>query len=132
MGILIDTSILVDAGTGKLDLERRLTEHEGEDIATSSVTAAELLLGVHLADAKKRFATDSLVEDFLRRFPPLPFDLLAARTHARLAAALRRKGSPTGAHDLMIAATAVARGWSVATRNPKHFVPIEGLTVLSW
>jgi tRNA(fMet)-specific endonuclease VapC len=38
-----------------------------------------------------------------------------ARAHARLLAHVKRAGRPRGAHDLIIAATAVATGRSVLT-----------------
>jgi tRNA(fMet)-specific endonuclease VapC len=41
-----------------------------------------------------------------------------ARTHAGLLAHARRSGRPRGAHDLLIAATAVARGRTVVSADP--------------
>jgi predicted nucleic acid-binding protein len=55
-----------------------------------------------------------------------------ARVHARLSADLAARGSPVGAHDLMIAATAIAVGYDVATRDERSFPRIPGLTVLRW
>jgi predicted nucleic acid-binding protein len=37
-----------------------------------------------------------------------------------------------GAHDLIIAATAVALGFAVATRDRRSFPKISGLRVLYW
>jgi predicted nucleic acid-binding protein len=52
--------------------------------------------------------------------------------HARLSAELAAKGSPVGAHDLLIAATALAMGYDVATRDDRSFPRIPGLQVLHW
>jgi predicted nucleic acid-binding protein len=57
---------------------------------------------------------------------------MVARTHARLSAELAAKGSPVGAHDLLTAATALAVGYDVATRDERNFPKIPGLRVLRW
>jgi hypothetical protein len=49
-----------------------------------------------------------------------------ARTHARLWAQLAA-GTPVGAHDLLIAATALAHGYAVLTDDPRDFGRVPGL-----
>jgi predicted nucleic acid-binding protein len=71
------------------------------------------------------------VEAVLAAFPPIPFDLLAARAHARLWAELAAAGLDVGAHDRLVAATAVAAGWRVGTANVRHFGRVSGLDVVS-
>lgn len=70
------------------------------------------------------------METVLATFPILPFDLLVARVHARLWATLAASGEDVGAHDRIVAATAMAAGWRVATGNKRHFEPITGLNVI--
>jgi len=41
------------------------------------------------------------------------------------------RGQPIGAHDLWIAATALAHGLGVATRNSAHFGRVAGLRVVT-
>ena len=60
------------------------------------------------------------------------FDLEIARLHARLAADLAAKGTPVGAHDLIIAATALSLDYRVATRDKRSFPKIPGLDVVYW
>ena len=62
----------------------------------------------------------------------IPFDLEAARVHARLGAELAAKGAAVGAHDLIIASTAVAIDFAVATRDLRSFPRITGLTLRRW
>ena len=52
--------------------------------------------------------------------------------HATLAADLGRKGTPMGAHDLIIAATAVRLGYAVATCDRRSFARVDGLAVQYW
>jgi predicted nucleic acid-binding protein len=60
------------------------------------------------------------------------FDLVAARVHARLWAELARAGVAVGERDLLIAATAMAHSFAVATRHQRSFPKIPGLTVVRW
>src|SRR5262249_46190258 len=73
-----------------------------------------------------------LVESLLSRLPVLPFDLVVARVHARLWADLAGQGVNVGAHDLLIAATAIAAGGAMATRDQRSFPRIPGLVVHLW
>jgi len=133
VGALIDSSILIAAERGALDLPPILAEYEGVDIALSAITASEFLHGVHRAEGSKRRARrEAFVETLLARLPIIPFDLIAARAHARLWADQAAKGASVGAHDLIIAATAIARGLDVVTRDERSFPRIEGLSVIRW
>jgi predicted nucleic acid-binding protein len=53
-----------------------------------------------------------------------------ARVHADIWSGLADRGEPIGAHDLWIAATSVARGLGIPTRNNSHFDRIPGLRVI--
>jgi predicted nucleic acid-binding protein len=132
VGILIDSSVLIAAERGDLDLDPLLGNLGGEDVAIAAITASELLHGVHRLKGARRARTEALVERLLASLPVVDFDLAAARVHATLAAELRAKGTPVGAHDLLIAATAVLLDYAVATRDLRSFPRIKGLSVLRW
>ena len=68
-----------------------------------------------------------LVEGLLKILPTVAFDLDCARIHARLWARLEEQGNLIGAHDLMIAATCVHEGDTIATLNEKEFSRIVAL-----
>ena len=130
MGALIDSSVLIAAERGTLDLEASL-DGSDDDLALSVVTASELLHGIHRAgDATRRARREAYVEALLAGFPVIAFDLVAARLHARLSARLADSGKTIGAHDLIIAATALARGLDVMTRDERSFGRIPGLSVV--
>jgi predicted nucleic acid-binding protein len=61
-----------------------------------------------------------------------PFDLIAARIHAKLWAELVAKGVSIGAYDLTIGATAIANGLQLITRDKRRFPKIPGLQVQLW
>lgn len=130
MGVILDTSILIEAERGRLDIEGFIEGKEEELFGLSVITAAELLHGVHRADsAKRRRRRSAYVEKLIELFPLYPFDLAAARIYADLWVQLLREGKMIGAHDLMIGSTALALGFSVATFNKREFDRIEGLEV---
>jgi tRNA(fMet)-specific endonuclease VapC len=132
MGSLIDTSVLIEAERGGLDLEKLLTAFPGEDWMISSVTVSELLHGgLRTAIPANRARRLKFAEATIDRFPVLAFDLLAARTHARIWAELARRGRMIGERDLLIAATALSLDYSVATRDLRSFPMIPGLQVLN-
>lgn len=133
MGTLIDSSVLIAWERDRLDLENQLADHAEEDFAISAITASELLHGVHrAATPTRRRRREAFVEGLLSRLPIISFDAVTARIHARLSAELAVKGTPVGPHDLIIAATAMAKGYIVATRDERSFPKIPGLTVLRW
>ncbi|MEK7229580.1 MAG: type II toxin-antitoxin system VapC family toxin [Candidatus Binatota bacterium] len=133
MGALIDSSVLIAGERGQLDLEALLAGHAEEDFAISAVTASELLHGVHRARTPaQRNRREAFVEGLLARLPVVPFDLLAARIHARLSAELAARKIAIGSHDLLIAATAMAKGYDVATRDERSFPKIPSLSLVRW
>jgi len=133
MAALIDSSVFIDIERRRLNLEDLLAEHAGEEVAIAAITAAELLHGAHRATkAKHRALREAFVESVLANVAIIPFDLVTARIHARLWAQLAAKGITVGTHDLLIAATALAVGFAVATRDDRSFPHIPGLSVVRW
>jgi len=127
---LIDSSVLVDIERGRTDLGVLLEKQGDRGIAMAAITAAELLHGVHrLRISKRKTRAEAVVEVLLSSMPVIPFDLVCARAHARLGAELARRGASVGTHDLMIGATALARGFSVLTHDQRSFPRIPGLEV---
>jgi predicted nucleic acid-binding protein len=130
MAVLIDTSVLIDAERGG-SLDDLIARYGDEEVAISAVTASELLHGVHRVRGGARAArAESFVEALLELVAVLPFDLSEARVHARLSAELQTKGTRIGAHDLLIAATAIAHDAPVVTRDLRSFPRIQGLDVV--
>lgn len=110
-------------------IRRVLTD---EPVAISVITVSELLHGVHRASGDRRATRSALVEHFLSRMAAVPITEPIARTHAELSAQLADVGTPVGAHDLWIAATAVAGGYGVLTSDSVGFSRIPGLRVVDF
>ena len=130
MGWVIDSSVLIAGERQIADLEALLATHASETVVMASITASELLEGVHRADTeRRRAAREAFVENLLVIVPVVAFDLRVARAHARLRARLPRAAG-VGAHDLIIAATAVALDFGVLTRDRRSFSRIPDLDVV--
>lgn len=127
MGTLLDTSVLIRAERAGRVLELSADE----EVGIAAITAAEMLHGVHRADPEHRVQRTAFVEHVLRTIDTLPFDLATARVHAQLWADLVQQGRTIGPHDLLVAATAVSRGWAVATYNIREFSRVSGLMLRS-
>ncbi|HEX7671838.1 MAG TPA: PIN domain-containing protein [Polyangiaceae bacterium] len=133
MATLVDASVLIAIERGTLSMAERLLLEPDEPLAIAAITASELLYGVHRARAGRlRQVREAFVERLLETLPVVPFDLVVARAHASMWAELAAKGIVIGAHDLQIAATAVAAGHRVATRDKRSFPRIPGLRVVIW
>lgn len=132
MGVIVDSSSLVAAERGDIDLDALLKTAADEEVAIAAITASELLHGVHRLRGVARARAEIFVNLLLDRLPVVSFDLDVARTHASLSADLRARGQAVGAHDLLIAATAVSLDYDVATRDMRSFPKIKGLTVRKW
>lgn len=131
--MLIDSSVLIAWERDRIGLEGKLVDHAEEDFAISVITASELLRGIHRATTgARRSQREAFVEGLFSRLPIIPFDFVAARIHARLSAELTLKGTPVGPHDLIIAATAMAKGYVVVTRDARSFPKISGLAFQRW
>lgn len=61
----------------------------------------------------------------------MPFDIKAAHSHAAIWAELSRRGQLIGAHDLIIAATALALDYGVITLNEQEFRRVPDLRVIA-
>ena len=130
MGVLIDASVLIAVERRGLPSEETMALMRSERAALASITASELLIGVHRADSPaRRLRREAFVETVLTALPVLPFDLPVARVYAQLWIQLAGAGRPIGAHDLLIAATAVAHGYTVLTANLREFQRVPGLEV---
>jgi tRNA(fMet)-specific endonuclease VapC len=98
-------------------------------VAIAAVTVAELLVGVELADPSRRQRRSRFVEAILATVPVEDYDLETARAHASLLAHARRSGRQRGAHDLLIAATGLARHRIVVTADASGFADLPGVVL---
>ena len=124
--LLLDTTLLIDAEQGADHLDEMIGDDD--DIAIAAITVAELTVGVQLATARRRPRRQAYVDEIVASIPVLPYDQHVALHHANLLVAVRRGGRPRCAHDLIIAATAVAAGRTVVSADRSAFADLPGLS----
>ena len=133
MGTLVDTSVLIAAQRGDIDLPAFLKKEGAVDVATATICVSELLHGPYrMTNAMARTRAERSAEVLLTGLSIVDFDLEIAQLHARLGADLAAKGTKVGAHDLIIAATALWLDYRIATRDRRSFPKIPGLDVVYW
>ena len=99
-------------------------------MSTSVICEAEVLQGLEAKGSKRLWSAYRSV--LKGRVRVLPVDAAVAERYARLQADFTRKGRTRPAFDLLIAATALVHGLTVATCNARHFDDTEGLSVEDW
>lgn len=128
---MLDTNILIYAMRHPRDgIVDRLVEHAGVDIAISTITLAELELGVLRSSnpLKNRQALMAALSGVDIVF----FDNTAASEYAAAKDALLRAGTPIEDMDILIGAHALSLGYTLVTDNEKHLGKIPGLKTENW
>ena len=130
MRYLLDTNIVSDLVRNP---QGRIAQHIrkiGEaKVCTSIIVAAELRYG----SAKKQSARlTAQLQAVLGALEVLPLEAPADTTYGALRARLEKAGRPIGANDLLIAAQALALGYTIVTDNEKEFAQIKDLPRENW
>lgn len=131
--VLLDTNVLSEVLRKQptLAVMKALHALRPEQRFASEISRYELRAGAALLDDAGRL-WQRTQQQVLTLVQWLPFDERAAMAAADIGATLRRLGNPVEETDLFIAATAVVHGFSVSTRNVRHFERVPGLMVENW
>ena len=125
--MLLDTNVLIEAERTSIDLDALIADDD--EPAVAAITIAELGVGVEMATGRRRRARSEFLDDLIDNLPIIQYDLGVARAHTDLLVAVRTLGRPRGAHDLIIAATALATGRTVVTSDRHGFDDLPGVEV---
>lgn len=131
MTYLLDTNVLSDFARGEADVVARLRREAPQHIAVSVITEMEVEYGLARnprLDPRLRHTMRTLLDTIA----VLPFEREDARVAAELRANLHRKGTPIGAYDLLLAASALRRGLRIVTHNAREFARVDGLGLEDW
>lgn len=128
---MLDTNICIHViKRNEPEIVRRLERTQPQDVAISSVVAAELWTGV--MKSRERRCNEQALNEFLAFVEVLDWPSDAARVYGEIRDALEANGRPIGAMDLLIAAHAIHVRAALATRNRDEFERVEGLRIESW
>jgi len=129
--LMLDTNICIHAIDRNVpEVVQRLQRSRPEDLAISSIVAAELWTGVMKSRARQREA--EALNQFLTFVEVLGWPVEAARIYGEIRATLEAKGRPIGAMDMLIAAHALHENATLVTRNVGEFAQVEGLKIENW
>ena len=132
---LLDTTAVSDAVAGHPVLRARVAKAAAaaaDRVVVCSITRGEVLFGVEVLPAGKRQnELRAKVNGVLNSMPCEPVAPAAADHYARVKRARQAKGLSMDENDLWIAATALALGAVLVTRD-KDFHNVPGLTVEDW
>ena len=130
MAIILDADVIIRAEKGGFDLAGWFAAQPDEVFEIAAITVAELWHGVERATGSRRLARRHYLQEVVSSLPVIPYTEETAYEHARIWAQLETAGKMIGYHDLIVAATAMERGDSVATFNVRHFACVAGLPVI--
>lgn len=130
MAIILDADVIIGGEKGSLDLHRWVASRADDSFEIAAITVAELWHGVERASPAHKAVRRQYLEAILSVLPVIAYTEEIAHEHARIWAELEKTGKMIGAYDLIVAATALVRGSSVATFNQRHFGAVRGLTVI--
>lgn len=129
--LMLDTNICIHAiKRNAPEVLRRLEKTSPQDVAISSVVAAELWTGV--MKSRERQRNEQALREFLAFVEILDWPAEAARVYGEIRAELEAKGRSIGAMDLLIAAHAVHERATLVTRNSDGFERVEVLKFETW
>ncbi|CEO17957.1 tRNA(fMet)-specific endonuclease VapC [Rickettsia monacensis] len=116
MGLIIDTSIIIALERGKVSTKQ--WSHYGQAYI---IVLTELLIGVdRVNNENKRIKCLAFIEYVKSLFTILPFGIEKVYTYARIIHDLYTQRITIGTHDMLIAATAITKGFPILTLNVKR------------
>jgi predicted nucleic acid-binding protein len=133
--IVVDTNVISELMRGEPHpaVMAWVAAQPRSQLYTTYVNQAEILYGIGALPAGRRrtalaaAAEAMFAEDFAGRV--LPFEVRAAARYPEIVLSRRQAGNPIEKFDALIAATALAAGASIATRDTGGFSGC-GLTVI--
>jgi predicted nucleic acid-binding protein len=131
MTYALDTNIISYILRGNEDIKKRWRHEElnGHRSVILLVVYLEIKRGLLAAGAKNKLAA------FERMIAELGVDVLTVKDvdlAAYLYSECKRKGRSMDDADLLIAAQAISRGYTLVTNNAKHFEGLNGLSLTNW
>jgi tRNA(fMet)-specific endonuclease VapC len=130
MRYLLDTNVVSDLVRNPQGRVAKRIRKVGEaQVCTSIIVAAELRYG---ATKKGSPRLTTQLEAVLGALDVLPFETPADAAYGLIRTRLEQAGRPIGGNDLLIAAQAIALGYTIVTDNEGEFARIDGLPRENW
>jgi len=129
--LILDTDILIALLKGETDANKAMQglEEKSDRVATTIITAYELLKGAYLSSKPKDNLAE--VQKLLSNIEVLDLTLQACEEASKIYRDLRKAGCLIGEFDVLIAAIARVHNEPIMTRD-EHFTPIREINVTDW
>ena len=128
---VIDTDLLIDLLRNQKQATAFITKLEEKNyiLATTAINIFELHHGAYKSQESERNL--QAIRILISRLSIFPLTSKGAQKAGHIYTQLECQGQPIGLRDTFIAAIAITRGCSVATRNQAHFSRISGLEIIT-
>ena len=133
-GVLLDTNVLSELIRPKPDVKVVSFVSAQTDPFISVVTLHELTYGAERAPPARRTKLIAWIASIRSQFAGriVVIDENIAENAGRMRALAEAQGRPTEAVDALIAASALSRGATIATRNTTDFEPMGVAVIDPW
>ena len=131
MRYMLDTNICIFAIRRKpTNVLLNLLNKISSDICISVITYSELIHGVEKSRdiSQNRLALTM----FLSEIEIVPYDTQDAEEYGRIRAEFEKQGTPIGPMDMLIAAHAKSRSFTLVTNNTRKFERVKNLQIEDW
>ncbi|MEM3630822.1 MAG: type II toxin-antitoxin system VapC family toxin [Nitrososphaerota archaeon] len=127
--IILDSTIIIGILRNKLNDVQLVRKIEAKaDIATTTINAFEIYFGAYKSKNLERNLAST--KGFFSTIKLLPFDDNCAELAGQVLAELESKGKTIDYRDLFIGCITLSNGYTLITRNKKHFQDIPRLHVI--
>jgi tRNA(fMet)-specific endonuclease VapC len=130
--LILDSNTISYYFRGDPRVVPRLQALSPADLGVPAIVEYELRYGLLRLPPEASTPRLAALTALLRPMQILPFDSECAAQAARIRADLEALGQPIGAHDILIAATALRHQATLITRNVREFSRVLGLQCLNW
>jgi len=130
MAIIIDADVIIRGERETFDLRGWLAARSRERVEIAAITVAEMWHGVERADFTHKSKRERYLRSVVQNMLIIPYGETTALEHARIWAELEISGRMIGDYDLIVAASALERGSTLATFNQRHFSQVRGLKLI--
>lgn len=119
---LLDTNVVSELVRPRPEPKVRAWLASRDQVALSVISVEELVFGIERAAAARRQRLAGWLDELLDSVGTVAEVTAAiARAAGELRARRARRGRPVAQADMLIAATALVHGWTIATRNIADF-----------
>ena len=127
---MLDTNMCIFLLKHRTEVLEAFQDHRADGICISAIVLAELEFGIE--NSAQRDKNRMTLLSFLPLVEILPFDAYASGEYSKICADLKRRGTPIGQMDMLIAAHARSQSLTLVTNNTREFERVENLNITDW